>query len=193
LSGGHHKADGADRRRGAAPVPREILRSAEGAGSYSTAPIPSKEPTPNSLLNKVLASTLSVKFLLFHLSSQHPLPSQGLAPNRVRVLDSTHPITQVVMAMTMTIVIVIVLVSVLLLNINTNNGNDIITIAIIMIMATSMYNTCARTINNTISSTISIIIILKINMTGINSLTITINITSAMIMTMTMIMNIIMT
>ena len=41
---------------------------------------------------------------------------------------------------------------------NTNNGNDILTIAINMIMATIMYNTIARTINNTISSEINIII-----------------------------------
>jgi hypothetical protein len=41
---------------------------------------------------------------------------------------------------------------------NTNNGNGIIAIAINMIMATIMYNTIARTINNTISSNINIII-----------------------------------
>ena len=40
---------------------------------------------------------------------------------------------------------------------NTNTGNDPITIAISMIMATIMYNTIARTINNTISSDINLI------------------------------------
>jgi hypothetical protein len=41
---------------------------------------------------------------------------------------------------------------------NTNSGNDILTIAINMIMATIMYNTIARTINNTRSSDINITI-----------------------------------
>ena len=68
---------------------------------------------------------------------------------------------------------------------NTNNGNDIITIAINMIMATILYNTIARAINNTISSNISRIIIIELTMTCINSLAITLNITSIMIMTMT--------
>ncbi len=74
------------------------------------------------------------------------------------------------------------------INMNANHGNDIITIAINMIMATIRYNTSARTINNTISSNISIIIIIELTMTCINSLTITINITSAMTMAMTMTM-----
>ena len=41
---------------------------------------------------------------------------------------------------------------------NINNGNNIITIAIDMIMATIMYKTIARTINNTISVNTNIII-----------------------------------
>ena len=68
---------------------------------------------------------------------------------------------------------------------NANHGNAILTIAINMIMATIRYNTSARTINNTISSNISIVIIIELTMTCFNSLAITIKITSAMAMTMT--------
>jgi hypothetical protein len=45
-------------------------------------------------------------------------------------------------------------------NSNTNTGNDIMTITIKMIMATIMYNTIARTINDTTNSNIGIIIII---------------------------------
>ena len=41
---------------------------------------------------------------------------------------------------------------------NTNNGNGIFAFAINMIMATIMYKTIARTINNTILSNINLII-----------------------------------